>query len=267
MDKSENLFREERLRLITEKLMLDKKVLVPNLAKYFSVSTSSIRNDLTELEERGLIKRTHGGAILPEQMEEQIVMHKSLLQLREETNRPEKESIGRAVVGLLSDGDTIMIDGGSTTHYVVKNLGTVRRLIAITTSFYIFQDLINIPDAEIYVAGGLVNREFKEMIGEIASDSISRFHASKTIIGIDGVSIKSGLTATNPSIASVKRKIVSMSKHLIVVCDHTKLNQICLIPVATIESVHTLVTDANAPLEILDEIRERGVEVIVAPIN
>lgn len=267
MNKSEYFFREERLRLITEKLIQDKKVLVPDLAKYFSVSTSSIRNDLTELELRGLIMRTHGGAILPERMEERIVMRKTLLQLRDETNKAEKEAIGRAVSGLISDGDTIMIDGGSTTHFVAKNLGNVRRMIAITTSINIFQDLFNIPDAEIYMTGGLVNREFKEMIGEIATDAISRFHPSKTIIGIDGVSIKSGLTATNPSTAALKRKIVAISEHLIVVCDHIKFNQICLLPVATIESVHTLVTDANAPLEIIDEIRKHGVEVIVAPIN
>ena len=110
-----NLFREERLQMIMEMNYEKKKVFVKALAEQFGKSPSSIRLDLAELENRGLINRTHGGAILAEVVGSTYVLDKGFLSQRKETAKEEKKRIGRAVIELISDGDSIMIDGGSTT--------------------------------------------------------------------------------------------------------------------------------------------------------
>jgi DeoR/GlpR family transcriptional regulator of sugar metabolism len=96
MQKRGDYFREERLRLIMEQLMENKKILVADLATQFNVSPSSIRLDLAELEQRGLLRRTYGGAMLPESFDEQIIITKSILPARQETLKEEKEAISKA---------------------------------------------------------------------------------------------------------------------------------------------------------------------------
>ena len=131
-----NLFREERLGLIMEMIYEKKKVIVKELADRFGKSTSSIRLDLTELESRGLIHRTHGGAILVENISNDYIVNKNWVRLRDKMNKPEKDRIGKAVLDLINDGDSIMIDGGSTTYSVGKYLKAKRGLTIITTSYH-----------------------------------------------------------------------------------------------------------------------------------
>lgn len=259
-----NIFREERLRKILEILSQEKKIVVKDLARRFEVSESSIRLDLSELEKRDLIYRTHGGAIQPGETRNDIVLKKNLLKQREDTCAEEKRKIAEAVIGLISDGDSIMIDGGSTTYFVTKQLHKKRGLTIITTSTHFLPVLSEISDANIFLTGGLFHREFEDLIGEIPVDVIGRFSPDKTIMGIDGISLKQGLTATEPSMASLKRKMISISRHLIVVADSTKIGKVSLVHVANLNEIKTIVTDASISETDAMAIREMGPEVIVA---
>lgn len=264
MTSSSDLFREERLRLILERLMADKKVFVAELAQRFGLSASSIRNDLSELQSRGLLLRTYGGGVLPEHANTHLIVRKSGLQLRTEVQRAEKDAIGRAAADLVSDGDTIMIDGGSTTQYVVRHLLGQHALTVVTNATSLLPNLLAIADAEIYLTGGVLHREFETLLGESCIETLSRFRATKAILGIDGISLQSGFTATNASVAAAKRKMVAASETVIIVCDSTKFGQVCLQPIARIEEVDYLVTDSGAPRHLIDAIQERGTTVIVA---
>jgi len=259
------LFREERLQLILERLLADGKVFVADLAERFGMSSSTIRNDLTKLQSRGLLVRTYGGAVLPDQVNTQLVVRKSALQLRTETYRAEKEAIGRAAADLVADGDTIMIDGGSTTHHVVRHLLDKRGLTVVTNATSLLPDLLAISDANICLTGGLLHRGFETLLGEASIDVLERFRATKAILGIDGVSLHGGLTATNNAVAIAKQKMVAASEQVIVVCDHTKFDQVCLIPIARFEAIDYLVTDSGAPADVVEAIRARGPTVILAP--
>ena len=267
MSGSSHLFREERLQLMLERLLADGKVFVADLAEQFGLSSSSIRNDLAELQSRGLLVRTYGGAVLPEQVNTQLVVRKSALQLRTEQYRAEKEAIGRATADLISDGETIMIDGGSTTRHVVRHLLGKRGLTFVTNAPSLLPDLQAIPDANIYLTGGLLHREFETLLGEASVEILERFRATKAILGIDGVSLRSGLTATNNSVATAKQKMAASSEQVIFVCDHTKFDQVCLIPIVPIEETDYLITDSGAPPDLVDAIRARGPTVILAPVQ
>jgi len=264
MNPGKKIFREERLQLILERLVQEKKVIVSDLVDHFNVSASLIRMDLAELESRGLILRTHGGAILPENPQEDLIIEKKFLQLRDETNAEAKAKIGKATMELIHDGDSIVIDGGSTAFAVAKNFKIKRGLTIITTSIHLLPTLLDIPDAKIYLTGGLIHRELEDMIGDISQDSIGRFTPDIGIMGIDGISITKGLTSTDPAIAPLKRKMISVSKNTIVVCDSTKLGKVCLLHVASLEDIDAVVTDENADPETVEKIEKQGPSVIIA---
>jgi len=264
MAHNSQLFREERLQLILERLLADGKVFVADIAEQFELSRSAIRNDLAELQSRGLLVRTYGGAVLQDQVNTHLVVRKSALQLRTEQYRAEKEAIGRATAELISDGDTLMIDGGSTTHQVVRHLLDKRGLTFVTNATSLLPDILTIPDADIWLTGGLLHRGFETLLGEASVNVLEHFRATKAILGIDGVSLQSGYTATNNSVAIAKQKMAASSEQVIVVCDHTKFDQVCLIPIAPIEGIDYLITDGGAPPDLVAAIRARGPTVIVA---
>ncbi len=264
MDHKDKVFREERLQLILEKLIHEKKVVVSDLVKYFNVSPSLIRMDLAELEKRDLILRTHGGAILPDNPSEDLIVEKKFLELREETNAEAKAKIGLATINLINDGDAVIIDGGSTAYAVAKNLKSKRGLTIITTSIHLLPILLDIPDAKIYLTGGLIHREMEDLIGDISFDSIGRFAPDIAIMGIDGVSISKGFTTTEPTIAPLKRKMIAVSKKTVVVSDSTKFGKVCLLHIADINEVDAIVTDKNCSSEFVNEIEKTGTTVILA---
>ena len=264
---SKKMFREERLQLISERLLAGQAVYVDELARDFEVSPSSIRNDLAELEERGLLKRTHGGAIASARLPGRMVTQKSSFELRKATDQAEKSAIGRAAAAMIKAGDTLMIDGGSTTLHVTRHLAGKSGLTIITNAVSLLPDLMAMPEARIYVSGGLLDTQFETLVGEMTADAIGRFRTSKAILGIDGISADGGLSVTDPAVAATKRRMMAASNELIIVADHTKLDQVCLVPVAPLTEVDYLVTDSGAPADLVEAIRAYGPKVIVAPVE
>jgi DeoR/GlpR family transcriptional regulator of sugar metabolism len=258
------IFREERLKWIVHRLKAGQSVQVNELAQEFGISPSMIRLDLKELEARGLLQRTHGGAILAEGLNGRVITGKSSFDARRVSLQAEKETIGRAAAALVNDGDSIMIDSGSTTLHVARALRSKRNLTIVTNAIDLLPDLLAISDAQVYVSGGLVSRDFVTLLGEIATDVLGRFRTVKAILGIDGISLDHGLSATDPAIAATKRKMIAASGQLIVVADHTKFNQVSLYTLAPLEAVHTLITDRQAKSEMVEALRDRGVNVVIA---
>ncbi|MGI9951891.1 DeoR/GlpR family DNA-binding transcription regulator [Moorellaceae bacterium AZ2] len=266
------MFREERLQAIYEKIRAEKKALVKDLAKEFGISASSIRLDLAELESRGLITRTYGGATLPNHWKNgsSLTENISELDVRNNINQAEKDAIGRLAASLVNDGDTIMIDGGSTTRHVAEHLSSARKLTVITNSISLLPALYAIKDVTIYLIGGLLYRENAVLIGDLANDMVKAFHPDKVIMGIDGISLTHGLTAANPSVpavASFKRKLVATGSQLIIVADHTKLGRVCPMPIAPLSRMNYLVTDDQAPADFLEGVRLTGCTVLVAEVS
>ena len=263
-DSPTKTFREERLKSISDRVMAGQAVHVNDLAKELGVSPSSIRTDLNELEEQGILRRTHGGAILAERLDGRLIATKLPFEIRQQQLQDEKDAIGRAAVALIDDGDAVMIDGGSTTIYVARHLGEKRGLTVVTNAIGLLPDLMAIPDAQVYVTGGLLDRGFVTLLGEVALDTIGRFRTAKVIIGMDGVSADVGLTVIDPAVAATKRKMMEAGRQLIVVSDHTKLNRVSLYTLAPLAAMHALITDAGASPDDVDAIRACGSRVIVA---
>ncbi len=261
------IFREERLELIYKAIQEKQKAFVPELAKQFSISESSVRLDLAELESHNLITRTHGGAILKSGLSNDIVTNLDTINDRITHFEKEKDAIARKTASIIEDGDTIIMDGGSTTKIVAKYLADKKNLTVITNSLILIPEFISNPNINFYVLGGLAYKEHGVVVGYMTDECIAQFHPNKAILGIDGIDLDKGLTAANPSnpaVSSVKIKMIKVSDQLIIVSDHSKFNRVCLMPVAPIDAMDVLVTDAGAPVDVLEEIRNRGVKVLVA---
>jgi DeoR family fructose operon transcriptional repressor len=265
------MFPEERIKVIFNIVKEKKKIHVNDLAKELSMSKSTIRMDLAELESRGLINRTHGGAVLKDELliDTSGETEKSALGIdyRIQKNQAEKDAVGKLAASLISNGDTIMIDGGSTTQFVAKYLCAKSGLTIITNSFYILPELMNAKDSAVYLAGGIVYKENAILMGDLANEFVSHFKPQKLILGIDGISLEQGLTVGDsmyPSVASIKRKMIDACSQLIVVADHTKIGRVCLMPIAPLKRVDYLVTDDGISREMMETFKEAGLKVLVA---
>ena len=258
----EQLFREERLMRIMEKIHADGKVVVTELAEEFALSKPSIRLDLAELESRDLIERTHGGAILKDAINSRYIAVKNDLVLRKEIYKEEKQRIGQAVINLIHDGDSIMIDGGSSTYYVVKNISMRRGLTIITSTLALLPLLLEIPDAKIYLTGGLLHKEFEDLIGEISVSTLRRFKPNYAIFGIDAISMEDGFFSTESSTAEIKKQMIQSGAQSIVVADSSKFGNVSLCHVANLEDVDYLVTDKNIPQEYVNHFKDTRVRLI-----
>jgi DeoR/GlpR family transcriptional regulator of sugar metabolism len=175
----------------------------------------------------------------------------------------EKESIGRLAASLIKSGDTIMMDGGSTTSQVVKNISG-SNITVVTNSLHLVWTLMSKPEVEVVIVGGILRRHAGTTIGAMTEKELSGLAADKAIIGINAISPDRGLSTPNSFAAEIKASMVRQSREVIVVADHTKFGNLALYQAASIDLIDKIVTDsAVTPDQILPFV-EAGVEVLVA---
>lgn len=261
----EKVYPEERLIKIMELLRKESRVEVDKLTEYFQVTGSTIRADLRELENRNLILRTHGGAMLKEVLNEGLktdrdpAYEKRLLQ-----HRLLKEAIGKVAAGLIKDGESIMLDDGSTTLQVARHLAADKRINVVTNGLNICLELASHPNVHVIATGGTLKKEDLSYHGRVAEEVVTRFHTDKSILGATGIAIKEGMTTPSEQKAELKKMMIRHSQEVIIVADHTKLMRVSFVPVCQLDTIHTLVTDPQAPAELVKMFRKRGMEVIIA---
>lgn len=252
------MLREERKRKILQFIKKNKKATVAELSKLFGVSESTIRRDLEELDEQGVIKRAHGGAIAVER----AAPEPPIIQRMTE-NEEEKRRIGRAAAELVRDGETIFLGSGTTTLEVARNLVDRNNLTVITNALNIANLFAGKPNITVVVVGGLLRHSELSMIGHIAEQTLKELHADKVIMGIRAIDVEAGLTNDYLPETMTDRAIINFSSEVILVADHSKFGKVSTALVAPITSVNKIITDSDAPGEIIDEIKGLGVEVII----
>ena len=253
------MLKKERQRKILNVIDRTGKVEVDELAKDLGVSVMTIRRDLTELDELGLIERVHGGALLARDNqgdEELPVVERS----KEKTES--KESIGRVVAGMIKDGEKIFLGSGSTTAAVAASLLHHHNLTVITNAINVANVLIAAPQISVTVVGGFLRRSELSLIGYIAEYALQGLQVDKVIIGIRGIDPVKGLTNDNMDELITDQAILNISKNVIVVADHSKFGYVAAIRTAPITAVAKIVTDAGGPKDILQTIRQMGVQIV-----
>ncbi len=231
------MFAEERKSKITEMIKNGKSVRVSELAKQFGVSESTIRRDLTNLETIGMIKRTHGGAV-----DNFVTSFEPSFAEKEDKYAKEKERVGKLAASFIKDGDTIILDSGTTTKYIVPNI-TAKNVTIITNSLNIAYELSNNSNFEVIVTGGLLRTRTRALVGDIAQGTLRQFRVDKAFIGANGVSLRFGVTTPNVIEAATKRAMMENAREIFLVIDSSKFDQVSFSLICPVNTIDYIVTD------------------------
>jgi DeoR/GlpR family transcriptional regulator of sugar metabolism len=252
----------DRRRLIVELVEKHSSVSVAELCEQLDVSEMTIRRDLRILSDQGLLQRVHGGA-----MTRRSRSYEPPFMLRAAANTNSKISIAVEAARLVREGDSIALDVGTTTLEIARQIVGIRNVTILTSSVPIANILADAPDIHLILTGGIVRKQERSMIGDIAVNTFRGFHVDRAFVGIGGLHLQAGLTEYNLEDAVVKRALIENAEQVIIAADSSKLDRTCFASVAKLSMVDVLVTDANAPKEFLQELNRMGIEVIVAPIE
>jgi DeoR/GlpR family transcriptional regulator of sugar metabolism len=248
----------ERHQQILEQVLSKKSVRVNDLSDFLDVSVATIRRDLSQMEEKGLIQRVHGGAILVEDAEEPPILQ------RKSKQAEFKRRIGIAAADLVADNETIIITSGTTTEAMVPFLTGKSGLTVITNAVNIANLLTRYPHISVIVLGGWLRHTEFSILGYLTDQALQDLHADKLFHGIFGLDPEFGLTGTDMQEVQTDRKILSAARQLIILADHTKFGVIGQIRLAPVEKVNTIITDDQTPEHFVRALREKGVQVIQA---
>ena len=252
----------ERRSQIAQMVIEKGKIYVNDLVEIFKVTETSIRRDLTLLEESKRLRRIHGGAIpLPGSYRTDSFAEKKELQIRS------KEKIGKVAAGMIQQNDVILLDSGTTTLQVVRHISPLLRennlITLVTNSIPLAQEVLSWPSPNLTILGGIYLPDFQATVGPQTLAQLSELTADIVFLGVDGLTLTTGATTANVLMAEVGRSMVEHARKSVLVTDSTKIGRAGFAPVKTVEIFNTLITDAEAPVEVIKKIQDLGVEVIL----
>jgi len=247
---------EERRRRICEFLRDEGRVTVDALANHFGTSQVTIRADLSALETAGVLVRTHGGAV-PREGEDEPLGVKQL------QHHAEKVRIAHAAVALIRDGETIILDSGTTTAEIARALrkADLKSINVITNALNVAALLMDVPSVRLIVPGGILRRESNSLSGPMAEATLANLQADRLYLGADGLDPEIGVMTPHLQEAELNAKMIRISRQVVVVADSSKLLRRNISLIAKVEQIHMLITDRAAPAASIEETAAAGVEV------
>ena len=252
--------RERWQKILT--LVRERRVVrVSELMQKLSASSATLRRDLFKLKEMGQLKRVHGGAEAIEAAQQSHLSTRAF-GVSQTLNAERKRAVARIAASMCVDGESIIINAGSTTWFMAEFLRH-RRMQILTNSVPISHELILTSENRIVLPGGEVYREQGIILSPFDEDAIQHFTAAKMFMSCYAIS-QMGIIEGDPLIARAEAKLLTRAEKLIVIADSSKFEQRGSMAVCQLSRVSTLITDSGAPVAILDAIRAAGVEVIVA---
>ena len=257
-DESNNtiLRRKRILELISEK----GEVYIPALSKSFEVSEVTIRNDLKTLEEKNMLLRARGGAI---RFENFVGMDQALSE-KTKIHYQEKLRIGKKAASLIHESDTIVVDSGTTTAEIVKNLPNFKDLTIITNALNIANYLVGKSNIKLIIPGGILRQNSHSLIGPLAEKNLRNFYVDKAFIGVDGFDTRLGIYTPNLEEAHLNQIMIDISKEVILVTDSSKFARKSLALICSVNLIDVVVTDDGIKNEDRLRLEDTGVKVIIA---
>ena len=249
---------EERRQHILSLIQKRGRVLVDELSNDLDLSKITIRKDLDYLQSKDLLIRTHGGA-LPAKSG---ALSDPSIQEKEELHREEKIRIATAAAALVSEGQCIILDSGTTTIEIARSLTSLRHLTVITNALNIAAELAR-SDFEIILIGGTLRKNSLSVVGPLAEDVLKEMHADIVFLGVDGFDINVGLTTPNVLEARVNRAMVKAAEKVVAVCDSSKFNRRSLSLIVGADAIHHVITDKKLAPEDIKAIQDAGIEITI----
>jgi DeoR family transcriptional regulator, fructose operon transcriptional repressor len=251
---------EERQHRISEYLQKVEFAGLEEIARQVSASTSTVRRDLTLLESSGNIRRTHGGA--------RVVVPKSdefAFSARDTRELAEKEAIGRACAELIAPNQSVILDAGTTVYHVARHLESKAPQI-VTNSLPVANHYASANRLEVVLSGGVIYPRLGVLVGPMAVDAFRKIHADVAVMSAGGLCLD-GITNSHGLLIDIQRGMIEAAQKVIFCFDHTKLGRRSVLPLCDLECVDIIVTDSGAPAELVEGLREKGIQVVQAPAS
>jgi DeoR/GlpR family transcriptional regulator of sugar metabolism len=253
------LLAAERREKILEMLREDGHVKVSELSKVFGISEVTIRQDLEKLEEEQQLRRVHGGAILNNAGNN--VREFSLVT---RDHQDAKQAIAREAVKLIKNGDTIILDSGSTTTEIAHLIMGFTNLTVITNALNIAMILGSNPGINLLVTGGEFKSPTLSLTGQKAADFFVNLHADKVFLATAGINIETGLTYPSVSDLVVKKAMIDASEHVYLVADSSKIGKSAFACLGSLSLVDTIITDDAMTLKDQDLLLRQNIDIVIA---
>jgi DeoR family transcriptional regulator of aga operon len=250
---------DERRQHILGLLQSDGRVLVAELSRQLGISQITIRKDLDHLEGKGMIQRTHGGA-LPVQTG---ALFDPSLQEKQKQHSHEKQRIAAAAARLVQEGQCVMLDSGTTTTAIAQALRRFSQLTVITNAVNIAAELAG-TNFEVILTGGSLRKNSFSLVGPLAEDVLEEMHADILFLGVDGFDVEQGVTTPNVLESRVNRAMVKAARRVVAVCDSTKFGRRSLSRIVSPAAIHQVITDKNVPQQIVEALQSQNIEVTIA---
>jgi DeoR family transcriptional regulator, fructose operon transcriptional repressor len=248
---------QERKKKILTALQESESLTVFELAEILEVSPATIRRDLHDIAEEGLLVRTHGGAM---KMENPVITGFSE---KSGVNNAKKETIAQQAAALVQDGDVIFLDCGSTVFGMCRFLKK-KNIKVITNSLPILAELIDAPGIGINLIGGELNKSRKAVHGDKAVQHINGYHAHKAFIGVDGISAENGLTAHSEHESTITSAFIANAAEVFLLCDSSKISKDSYVKFAGLSEITRLITDSGLGDDYRQKLESKGLPVNIA---
>jgi DeoR family transcriptional regulator of aga operon len=249
---------EERRQHVLSMIHRDGRVLVSELSDTLGISRITIRKDLAHLEEKGLLQRTHGGALSAQRG---ALLDPSLNE-KVQHRIQEKERIAEAATNLVSEHQCVLLDSGSTTTMIARALRRFSNLTVITNGLNIAGELAS-TNFEVMLTGGMLRKNSYSLVGPSAEDMLADIYADILFLGVDGFDLANGITTPNVLESRVNRAMVKSSRKIVAACDSSKFSRRSFALIVPTSSVNVVITDTGISPAEKNALDSAGVEVIV----
>lgn len=255
---------KERRAAILQELKQQSRISVTKLSEIFNVSEVTVRKDLNELKKRNLLTRIRGGAIrLPDANvgSDIAINRKQLLYYKE------KRAIGKLAASLINEDETILLDSGTTTFEIAKNLHRFNHLIIVTNAVNIAIELSNYKRFTVILLGGHLRDTSLSTVGPLAETTLKIFYCDKLFLGVDSFNIQQGVSTFNIEEANINQTMMSMAKETIAVFDSSKFNKRSFTFISNINKIDTIVTDEGIETNVKNQLENMDIKLYIAKVN
>jgi DeoR family fructose operon transcriptional repressor len=255
-----NISMDDRQKRIVELLQKGGKVRVEVLADMLKVSQVTMRKDLDALEERGLVERIHGSAVFSHQSRFNISFLEKL-----HVNARAKRQIAQVALSLINEGDSIILDGGTTTFALAQALAVARlkSVFIITNSLTAAFELSKVG-YEVLTTGGLVRSHSMALLGGGAVEALEKHRADRAFLGTGGITVSHGCSTPFAMDAEVKQAILHAAEEVCILGDSSKFGRNCLVRFARLSEIDLFITDSGLSPTLLNELKQNDVAIRVA---
>ncbi|BFT73975.1 MULTISPECIES: DeoR/GlpR family DNA-binding transcription regulator [Paenibacillus] len=248
----------ERKFRIVEYVKIHRVATIAELAQEFNVHEATIRRDLEEIEQKGLAKRTHGGVTIDQWTHNEPSFNERVVQQFDQ-----KDRIGKMAASMVEDGEHIIIDSGTTTLHIAKNLVQRSNITVVTNDMNIATELRDAPGIKVIVTGGDLYPSSYMLNGMFTDHVLGSLHVQKAFIGIPVIHPKYGLMHPEAQLVPTKKGMINAAEKIIVVADDSKIGKVSLHTVAPCTSINTLITGSNVSENVVRQFRDSGMDVIM----